>query len=113
MSGSSRTRALFPVAGRALQCYGCAEQYAGILAAALGRSDEAEARLRRAVAENDRAGAAPRAAQSLVALGGVLVEGGRHDEGRDALGLALRRAEELRLPALAAEAAAALGAIQG
>ncbi len=65
---------LFPVIARAVACLGSNEYYVGRLAGLLGRHDEAVARLRRAVDENDRAGAAPHAAAALLRLGETLPE---------------------------------------
>ena len=48
---------LFPLVARAVGCLGSNEYYVGRLAGLVGRHDEAVARLRRAVAENHRAGA--------------------------------------------------------
>ncbi|HYP48912.1 MAG TPA: tetratricopeptide repeat protein, partial [Thermoleophilaceae bacterium] len=94
---------LFPVIARAIGCLGSAELYIGRVAALLGRHDEAVARLRRALAENDRAGAAPHAAVALLRLGEALAEGGEHEAARDALRQAAGRADALDMPALAAD----------
>jgi len=95
---------LFPVVARGVSCYGSTEYFVGRLAAVLGRLDEAESRLRRAVSENDRAGAQPRVALALNALGEVLAARSRRAEARDALAEAAERAEALQMPALATRA---------
>ena len=95
---------LFPLIGRAVACLGSNELYVGRLAGLLGRHDEAEARLRRAVAANERAGAGPHAALALLRLGEALIAGGRQESARDALQQAARRADSLAIPALAADA---------
>ena len=100
---------LFAVLARGAGCYCSTELYLGRLAATLGQLDEAEARLRRAVAVNDEAaGAATFAAISMLRLGGVLAERGDAPGARDALAETAARAEALAMPALAAAAAAAL-----
>jgi tetratricopeptide (TPR) repeat protein len=104
---------LFPVIARAVVCLGSAEYYVGRLAGLLGRHDEAVARLRRAVAENDRAGAGPHAATALLRLGETLARGGDQEAARDMLQQAAKRAEALDMPALAAEAGRLLGASVG
>jgi tetratricopeptide (TPR) repeat protein len=96
--------ALFPVIARAVACLGSAEYYVGRLADLLGRHDEAEARLRRAVAENDRAGAAPHAVTALLRLGETLTHRGERESAGDVLRHAAPRADVLAMPALAAEA---------
>jgi tetratricopeptide (TPR) repeat protein len=101
---------LFPVVARAVACLGSAEYYVGRLAGLLGRHDEALARLRRAVAENERAGAGPHAAAALLRLGETLTHGGEQESARDVLQQAARRADELDMPALAADARRLLGA---
>lgn len=95
---------LFPVIGRGVVCLGSNELYVGRLAGLLGRHDEAEARLRRAVAANDRAGAGLHAALALLRLGEALTAAGRRDAARDALQQAASRADSLAIPALAAAA---------
>jgi DNA-binding SARP family transcriptional activator/tetratricopeptide (TPR) repeat protein len=95
---------LFPVIARAVACLGSAEYYVGRLAGLLGRHDEAVARLRRAVAENDRAGAGPHAAAALLRLGETHARAGERDSARDILQQAAKRADALDLPTLAAEA---------
>ncbi len=101
---------LFPVVARAVGCLGSAEYYVGRLAGLLGRHDEAVSRLRRAVAENDRAGAGPHAAGALLALGETLARGGEPESARDVLQQAAKRADALAMPALAADAGRLLGA---
>ena len=101
---------LFPVIARAVACLGSAEAYVGRLAGLLGRHDEAVARLRRAVAENDRAGAGPHAAATLLRLGETLAHGGEHASARDVLQQAAKRAAALDMPRLAADAGRLLGA---
>jgi tetratricopeptide (TPR) repeat protein len=101
---------LFPLVARAVSCLGSAEYHVGRLAGLLGRQDEAVARLRRAVAENDRAGALPHAAAALLSLGETLARGGEEDAARDALQQAARRAQALDMPDLAADAGRLLGA---
>jgi DNA-binding SARP family transcriptional activator len=101
---------LFPVIARAVACLGSAEYYVGRLAGLLGHHDEAVARLRRAVAENDRAGAGPHAAAALLRLGETLAHGGEQEAARDVLQQAAKRADALGLPTLAADAGRLLGA---
>ena len=55
------------------------------LAHALGRPDEAELRLRRAITENLRIGARPRATIALARLGELLLERGEAERGRETL----------------------------
>jgi tetratricopeptide (TPR) repeat protein len=95
---------LFPVIARAVACLGSAELHVGRLAGLLGRHDEALVRLRRALAENDRAGAGPHAAVALLRLGETLAQSGEPGPARDALQQAARRAEALAMPALVADA---------
>ena len=97
--------ALFPVVARAVGCLGSAECYVGLLAGLLGRHDEAVTRLRRAVAENERAGAAPAAATAQLHLGETLARGGERDEARDVLQEVTARAEALGMDEVAAAAA--------
>jgi tetratricopeptide (TPR) repeat protein len=101
---------LFPLIGRAVACLGSNELYVGRLAGLLGRHDEAEARLRRAVAANDRAGAGPHAALALLRLGEALTASGQQESAREPLQQAARRAESLAIPTLAADARRLLGA---
>ena len=101
---------LFPVIARAVACLGSNEYHVGRLAGLLGRHDEAVARLRRAVAENDRAGAGPHAAAALLRLGEALTRRGEQGSARDALQQAARRAAALDMPTLAADAGRLLGA---
>jgi hypothetical protein len=68
------------------------------------------ARLHRAVAENDRAGAGPYAAAALLRLGEALAQGGEHESARGVLQEAARRADALHMPTLAAAAAISPGA---
>jgi tetratricopeptide (TPR) repeat protein len=93
---------LFPVIARGVGCLGSAEYYVGRLAGLLGRHDEAVARLRRAVAANDREGAGPHAATALLRLGEALAD-------RDLLRQAAGRADALDMPVLTADAERALG----
>jgi tetratricopeptide (TPR) repeat protein len=95
---------LLPVIARGIVCLGSNEYYVGRLAALLGRHEEAEARLRRAVAVDDAAGAGPHAAVALLRLGELLLERGRHETAGDVLRDAAGRAQELELAAPAAEA---------
>jgi DNA-binding SARP family transcriptional activator len=101
---------LFPVIARAVGCLGSAEAYLGRLAGLLGRHDEAVTRLRHAVAENDRAGAAPHAASALLRLGEELTARGEPAAARDVLQQAAKRAEALDMTVLAADAARLLHA---
>ena len=101
---------LFPVVARAVACLGSGEHYVGRLAGLLGRHDEAVARLRRAVAENDRAGAGPHAATALLRLGETLTDCGQQESARDVLQQAAKRADALDMPTLAADAARLLSA---
>jgi tetratricopeptide (TPR) repeat protein len=98
----------YAVVARGVGSENITEHTLGRLAASLGRLDEAEARLRRAAALNDRAGAHVHAAVTLARLGDVLASRDDHDAARNTLGDALTRAEALRTPALAAESRAAL-----
>jgi tetratricopeptide (TPR) repeat protein len=100
---------LFPIIARAVACLGSTEYYLGRLAGLLGRHDEAEARLRRAVAENERAGAAPHAAVARLRLGETLAHRGEQETARDVLQQAAKRADELDMPALVAHAQRLLG----
>jgi tetratricopeptide (TPR) repeat protein len=101
---------LFPLIARAVGCLGSAELYVGRLAALLGRHDEAEARLRRAVEEDDRAGAPAYAALALLRLGEVLHARGEDGAARDLLARAAGRAEALGMAALVADARRLLAA---
>lgn len=101
---------LFPVVARGVACYGSSEYFTGRLAATLGRLDEAEARLRRAVRANERAGAAPRAVLALASLGEVLVKRRSLADAREALREAAERADALDMPVLVAQVADALDA---
>ena len=98
---------LFAVIARGAGCYCSTELFLGRLAATLGRLEEAEARLRRAIAVNDAAGSPTFAAISLLRLARVLAERGDMRAARDALTETVARAEALAMPALAAEATAA------
>jgi tetratricopeptide (TPR) repeat protein len=95
---------LFPLIARAVGCLGSAEYHVGRLAGLLGRQDEAEARLRRAVDDNDRVGAAPHAVVALMRLGETLAASGQRGAARDALQRAAGRAEALDMAAPAADA---------
>jgi DNA-binding SARP family transcriptional activator len=99
---------LFAVIARGAGCYCSTELYLGRLAATLGRLDEAEARLRRAVAVNEAARSPAYAATAMLRLGGVLAERGDAAGARDVLAETVARAEALAMPALAAAAAAGL-----
>jgi tetratricopeptide (TPR) repeat protein len=101
---------LFPIIARAVGSLGSAELYVGRLAALLGRHDEAVTRLRRAMAENERVGAEPYAALTLLRLGETLIQIGEQESARDVLRQAARRADRLDMPALAADAERRLGA---
>ncbi|HEV2776459.1 MAG TPA: AAA family ATPase, partial [Solirubrobacteraceae bacterium] len=92
--------ALFPLIARAVGCLGSNELYVGRLAGLLGRHDEAEVRLRRAVAENDRADAGPHAALALMRLGEALGARGEREAAREVLQRAQQRADALAMPAL-------------
>ena len=97
---------LFPVIARAVGSLGSAESHVGRLAGLLGRHDEAVSRLRRAVAENERAEAGPHVATSLLHLGRTLAGGGEPDAARDALQQAAARAQALGMEQVAAAASA-------
>ncbi len=99
---------LFAVIARGAGCYCSTELYLGRAAAALGRFDEAEGRLRRAVAVNEAAGSPAYAATALLRLGGVLAARGDAAGAREVLAETVARAETLAMPALAAAAAAGL-----
>jgi tetratricopeptide (TPR) repeat protein len=96
------------VIARGAGCYCSTELYLGRAAAALGRFDEAEARLRRAVAVNEAAGSPAYAATALLRLGGVLAARGDAAGAREVLAETVARAETLAMPALAAAAGAGL-----
>jgi DNA-binding SARP family transcriptional activator/tetratricopeptide (TPR) repeat protein len=98
----------FAVIARGAGCYCSTELFLGRVAAAVGRIDEAEARLRRAVAINEGAGSPPYAATAMLRLGRVLAERGDAAGARDVLTETVARAEALAMPALARAAAAAL-----
>jgi DNA-binding SARP family transcriptional activator/tetratricopeptide (TPR) repeat protein len=98
---------LFAVIARGGGCYCSTELYLGRLAATIGRLDEAEARLRRAIVVNEAVGSPPYAAIATLRLGGVLAERGDEAGARDALTETITRAETLGMPALASEATAA------
>jgi hypothetical protein len=99
---------LFAVIARGAGCYCSTELYLGRLAATLGHLDEAEDRLRRAIAVNDAAGSPTFAAVSMLRLGGVLAERGDAPGARELLAQAAARADALAMPAVTAAAAAAL-----
>ena len=82
-------------------CAGSAEYYVARLAATLGRLDEAEARLRRAIAENTRIGATARATHALAHLGEVVAERGDPERGRELLLEAAAQADEQDMPEVA------------
>ena len=96
---------LFAVIARGAGCYCSTELYLGRAAAVVGRLDEAEARLRRAVAINEAAGSPPYAATAMLRLGRVLAERGDSAGARDVLTETVARAEALAMPALARAAA--------
>jgi len=91
---------LFPVVARGGICLGSAQYFVARLATVLGRRDEAELRLRRAVTENFRIGAGPRGTIALERLGLLL-------DDRDILLEAAARADALEMPAVAERARAA------
>ncbi len=97
---------LFAVLARGAGCYCSTELYLGRLATTAGRLDEAEARLRRAVAVNDAAGSSSFAAISMLRLGEALTERGDAADARTVLAEAVARAEALGAPTLASAAAA-------
>jgi DNA-binding SARP family transcriptional activator/tetratricopeptide (TPR) repeat protein len=99
---------LFAVIARGGGCYCSTELYLGRLAAVLGRLDEAEARLRRAIAVDEAAGSPPYAAIAMLRLGGVLAERGDETGARDVITETVARSEALGMPALASEATAVL-----
>jgi hypothetical protein len=99
---------LFPVLARGAGCYCSAELYLGRVAATLGRLDEAEARLRRAVAANEAIDCPTFAAIAMLRLGGVLTQRGDATAARDVLTETVTRAEALAMPAVAAAAAGSL-----
>ena len=68
---------LFPVVARGGACIGSVQYFIAGLAQTLGRSDEAELRLRRAITENLRIGARPRATIALARLGELLARARR------------------------------------
>jgi len=104
---------LFPVIARAVACLGSASYHVGSLAALLGRREEAQARLRHAIAAGEAAGAHPHVALALVRLGTVLADGGAPDDARAALQEAAARADAAGVPAVAADARRRLGALAG
>jgi ATP/maltotriose-dependent transcriptional regulator MalT len=99
---------LFAVLARGAGCYCSTELYLGRAAATLGRLDEAQARMRRAIAVNERAGSPTFATMAMLRLGRVLAESGDAAAARDVLVETVARAEALDIPALAREAATAL-----
>jgi DNA-binding SARP family transcriptional activator/tetratricopeptide (TPR) repeat protein len=98
----------FAVLARGAGCYCSTELYLGRVAATLGRLDEAEARLRRAVAVNEAADSPAFAAMSMLRLAGVLEQRGDAAAARDVLTETVARAEALAMPALASAASASL-----
>jgi tetratricopeptide (TPR) repeat protein len=72
-------RDLFGVEGIATICHGSVARHLGALATVLGRYDEAEEHLERALAGNRRAGATVAVAHTLGAYGAMLGERGERD----------------------------------
>ena len=98
---------LFPVVARGGICIGSIQYFLAGLAHALGRPDEAELRLRRAITENLRIGARPRATIALARLGELLLERGETERGRETLREAAVQADELEMTGVAQRARAA------
>ncbi len=86
---------LFAVIARGGVCLGSTEYYLARLAGTLGRLDEAETRMRRAVTENTRVGAPACAIRALHRLGELVAERGDPEGGRELLLKAAARADEL------------------
>jgi DNA-binding SARP family transcriptional activator/tetratricopeptide (TPR) repeat protein len=99
---------LLAILARGTGCYCSVELYLGRVAATIGRLDEAEARLRRAVTVNEAANCPTFAAISMLRLGGVLAQRGDATAARDVLTETVARAEALAMPALASAASASL-----
>lgn len=94
---------LFPVIARGGICIGSAQYATARLATALGRDDEAELRLRRAITENRRVGARPRAVIALLRLGELYAERG-DVRARETLLDAAGQAEALEMTGVARHA---------
>ena len=92
---------LFGVIARGGVCLGSTEYYLARLAGTLGRLDEAEARMRRAVTENTRVGAPACAIRALHRLGELVAERGDPEGGRELLLKAAAQADELAMPMVA------------
>ena len=95
---------LFPVVARGGICIGSIQHALARLAHALGRPDEAELRLRRAITENLRIGARPRATIALARLGELLLERGEVERGRETLREAAAQADALDMTGVASRA---------
>ncbi len=102
---------LIAVIGRGLGCYPVTEFFLGRAAAALGRLEEAEARLRRAVEASEATGAHARTPLILLRLGGVLRARGEGEQAADVLAGAAGRAAALGIPGLADRASRAHAAV--
>ena len=110
---------MLPYAGRVVAVAGAAayasstSHHLGILAAALGRLDEAVTHLEDAIATNERAGALPWLARGRFELARVLAErraGGDADRAGELLAEASRTAEELQMDSLLRRLGGARGA---
>jgi DNA-binding SARP family transcriptional activator/tetratricopeptide (TPR) repeat protein len=97
----------FAVLARGVGCYHATDFYLGRCAAAMGRLDEAEARLRRALAAAAETGAHARIPAILLRLGEVLRARGEGARAADVLADAASRASALDIPALAERASRA------
>jgi tetratricopeptide (TPR) repeat protein len=97
----------FAVLARGVGCYHVTDFYLGRCAAAMGRLDEAEARLRRALAAAAETGAHARIPAILLRLGEVLRARGEGARAADVLADAASRASALDIPALAERASRA------
>ena len=101
------------VSGAAISFRGSVAHHLGVLAAALGRADQAAAHLERALAAHQRLGALPWALRSRYELARLRLAEPRHrDAAAAALAEVAREAERLGMAGLArdAQAAAAAGA---
>jgi hypothetical protein len=104
---------LYPVVARGVLLYGSAEHHLGRLAAVLGRHDEAAARLRRAVAENERVGAGFRALLSRAELGNALTAAGDGTAAARMLTGVVEEARARGTPGVATAAERRLAALRG
>jgi class 3 adenylate cyclase/tetratricopeptide (TPR) repeat protein len=88
------------VVSEALGTFGVVSRCVGSLAGTLGRSDEADAHFRHALAAHERMGAASLAARTRVEWGAMLAGAGRVTEAREQLSSGAQAAAGLALPGL-------------